>query len=753
MLVQRRAFRAFSVTAYRSRSFHYASSAYHDAFSPAVGAVDTEALRSAAIGAVDAGAGEDWHSAPMASFVRGTQLVGGAKVDTRNAFGAVNGSQLLASVEEMSTIMDHLTTFAPARCDLRVPVRNAEVELLSAASAGRLIANQALDFGKQDGITEIEESLQANPVEHRLNDLLFDDEAAGVLTIPRRPVFVPCVSNFSHFLDLCRKTLRSIELGVPVVVLSRTHTSQHCFRWATALASELDKQGVDPAYLTFCSATLADQQALIKAATGAANKDPNFTDAPPTPFLFTGARALAAAIKRDVTDGVIASTQGPNLMVALGLPPPVAQAAALSATIENSGQCTAMRVLVAPPADATSETLQGMFGSSAAGSTAPDFLRTREFAGLLEPPPTSTTGGEPKTPEGYTAHPSHRVAYKWTEGLPASIDEHWRQVVLDVVTPPAGEFTDDVIEGIGGWLVKHQPITVAINGVTGDTEHALPTPPVHYGIARKIFERSALCVYTVGDAGKPALTAQARPQDGETFGELPPMHELTEVTRFPMVVPSAQAAYWSYYNRDYLSKRAKEFDPARDPTALGPMVNAAGRPEAKGYLLELAEYLKTAAVGPHLTHGARTCLYGLQRPPLDGKVTALRCSELTTLDELLPALLPFVLTNARGQAVLSVDPANDTLLDELPRLQLAHSALEDVSLFLHNEAQFKEPAFQATLHRSIRPTELSATHPFPLAQQAVTRLLPLGHVKSARTDDRHFVASFEASSKWLRYDA
>ena len=57
-----------------------------------------------------------------------------------------------------------------------------------------------------------------------------------------------------------------------------------------------------------------------------------------------------------------------------------------------------------------------------------------------------------------------------------------------------------------------------------------------------------------------------------------------------------------------------------------------------------------------------------------------------------------------------------------------------------------------SLLRTVRPTLLSETHPFPLAQQFVSRLLPLGHAKSARSDDAHFLATFEASPKWLRFD-
>ena len=91
-----------------ARSYHFASPAYHAAFSPRV-AVDTAPIRAAALAAHGRLVAEtspnsgpaSWHASPMVSLLGGKRLEGGERVLTVDAFGATNGAQLLASTDEM----------------------------------------------------------------------------------------------------------------------------------------------------------------------------------------------------------------------------------------------------------------------------------------------------------------------------------------------------------------------------------------------------------------------------------------------------------------------------------------------------------------------------------------------------------------------------------------------------------------------------------------------------------------------------
>jgi hypothetical protein len=151
---------------------------------------------------------------------------------------------------------NHIQTFQSPYMDLRTIIRHIEEKLLT-DYAGFLIGNQAVDFQKQDGVTEMEEATMANAVERRLNNMLLDDEKKGILTISRKIIYISCVSNFTNFLDLFRKTLRSLEVGIPCVILGRSNTSQHSYRWAELLVDLMQKEGVkEMGMVTFLSCTL-----------------------------------------------------------------------------------------------------------------------------------------------------------------------------------------------------------------------------------------------------------------------------------------------------------------------------------------------------------------------------------------------------------------------------------------------------------------------------------------------------------------
>lgn len=75
-------------------------------------------------------------------------------------------------------VIGHITNYTPAKVDLRAETRAMDWQFMTNL-APEIIGNQCIDFEKQDGITEIEESVQANRVEQRLNDALFQAEERG----------------------------------------------------------------------------------------------------------------------------------------------------------------------------------------------------------------------------------------------------------------------------------------------------------------------------------------------------------------------------------------------------------------------------------------------------------------------------------------------------------------------------------------------------------------------------------------------
>ena len=205
------------------RGYNFASTQYDAAFNrdgvPEAGAEFCNKLRADTIAYLDQFDPKTWTNDPVTTLLRGEALTGGVLERTVDAFGCENGTVVQATPEQVDAVLEHLRSYAPPQRDNRTAVRAMEAEIFDVLGGSPwpayLVGNQALDFKKQDGVTEIEESVQANVIEQRLSDQLLADEAAGAIAIGRAPAFVGCVSNFSNFLDLRRAELSAYVPAPP----------------------------------------------------------------------------------------------------------------------------------------------------------------------------------------------------------------------------------------------------------------------------------------------------------------------------------------------------------------------------------------------------------------------------------------------------------------------------------------------------------------------------------------------------------
>ena len=413
---------------------------------------------------------------------------------TKDALSNANGHQYFASPEQVKELKDFIQSYSSPYQDIRDPLRRIE-HLLLTEHAGFLIGNQCIDFQKQDGVTEIEESIMANSVERRMNDLLLDDEEAGKIVISRKPIYVSCVSNFTNFLDLFRKTIRNMELGIPCIVLGRSNTVQHSYRWAELLLDLLEKENIEPGMLTYLSCELED---IVDITTSCKDS---------TGMLYTTAsRELAAAIKSGY-ENTIASTGGPNTLVTTEWTKEVQDAIRMSATIECAGQCTALRHAVVPES-ITAEDVERLFDGVNAADSATDALEGGQFDCIFENHAGSVT---PDASDGiYTKHDSNDVHYKVSKTMPDDgINEYWRKAVVDVTTKAPspnlqGSSDTSRIDDLARWLLTNQPISLAINAPR----------PLGFKLGQELFEKTAHVVYTVGSTNDPkappAMTCQVR---------------------------------------------------------------------------------------------------------------------------------------------------------------------------------------------------------------------------------------------------
>jgi len=664
------------------------------------------------------------------SLLKGEKLAGGGEteVDTVNALGAVNGKQWMASSSQVDRLKQHIRSYTSPYKDLRPQIRTVE-QLLLTRHAGYLIGNQCIDFQKQDGVTEIEESIMANAVERRLNDLLLQEESTGNVLVNRQPIYVSAVSNFTNFLDLFRKTIRSLEVGIPVVVLGRSQTSQHSYRWTQLLVDLCADAGIDLGMITFLSCTLND----IKDITSSCQTS--------TGNLYTTcSRALAKDIKASYPK-TVASTGGPNTLVCLDWDrknanhAAIQEAIACSASIESAGQCTALRHCVVPKAVGDDDCLH-VFDDVAELDSAESAMEKEVFSGIFAKHP-ATPEPPVSSGEGYRKHDKVDAFVKIRDGkLPEpGINEYWRKVVVDFSKM---DLLKDEAQSdeLAAWLNENQPITLAVNGPHKEA--------VKVGL--KLWGRTGMVVNTIGSSDDPemppALTCQARPQEAECFGEFPPRSTMNDYTIFPVIVPSSNPSYDANYSEEYLRDRGSAPLSEYIIKSTRVLLEEIQEDKVRGYCTLLIEYLQNVCkLNPKQGFGkSRTALWGIQRPPL-GMKTLIHCGAETTWDDIVPIYILFHATTARDQVELSVDPGNSALCAFVAKHKLP-STIET------REEMTKRISGRTDIfHRVDRsePPEWSC----PMAGNFVSLYLPFGHIKSTKPGDNEFVLKARLSEKWL----
>ena len=711
-------------------------------------------------------------------MVDGKELKSGTTIVTKNALGEDKGKQILASSDEVKELMDHIKSYSSTSKDLRTPLRKIEQALLTKHS-GFLVGNQCVDFQKQDGVTEIEEAIMANTIERKLNDMLLRDESNGQLSISRKPIYGRCcrdtfllreiwlmrsvasfvslslpkswfgqlsplllvsaVSNFTNFLDLFRKTIRNLEVGIPCIILGRSNTVQHSFRWTKLLMDLLIAEGVDPGMITYLSCSLDNIKHITQSCKDSTGN-----------LYATCSRELASSIKRGYPN-TVASTGGPNTLVTWNgseiadgnnkkmkidsWTDEVQNAIRCSATIESSGQCTALRHAVVP-SSTTDEQIQSIFDTTQAIPNATKALEDSLFDGVFANHKGSVEPNDDS--DGYTHHPTADAYYKIRDNSFPSTDkelhEFWRKVVVDVSRVDISD--PSKIDELASWLNIHQPISLAING---------PTRAEAMDIGLRLFEKTGLVVNTIGTKDTPALTCQARPQEAEVFGEFPPRKDLQTYTKYPVIVPSSTPSYDSSYTSSYLQEQAaKDVTKSRFMSSLTKdMTDESGR----GYCVTLWEYLQDATQeNPKRGFGScRTAMWGLQRPPL-GTTTYLRCDDSATWDSIAPYLVLFHGTNAKEQLQVSIPSGSATcgsLVETCQRHNIIH-AVESNEEFLGRKLN----AGDNVVNVEGVPTGTAAD--LPMVGQFVSRLFPVGHIKSTQPGDEEFVEHVKRSQKWLK---
>eukprot|EP00812_Abedinium_dasypus_P009476 NODE_3165_length_820_cov_329.137255.p1 GENE.NODE_3165_length_820_cov_329.137255~~NODE_3165_length_820_cov_329.137255.p1 ORF type:complete len:218 (+),score=62.17 NODE_3165_length_820_cov_329.137255:3-656(+) len=201
----------------------------------------------------------------------------------------------------------------------------------------------------------------------------------------------------------------------------------------------------------------------------------------------------------------------------------------------------------------------------------------------------------------------------------------------------------------------------------------------------------------------------------------------------------ATPGYHSHYKPEYLVEVAGQ--PFPEEVAYCTELLSGCSPPVLGFVKLITAYLVDAC-GPKRGAGTvRTALFGLQTPPLvKGAPTVLRVPESAAFDEVASLLMPFYITNARSQIEVSVHPES--------RAAAELAKFERLATVLENDGDFDRRLATLSPYNVLVASDEAMREPL-LAMHWVSRLLPMGHVKSVLPNNDAFCAKFSRSAKWL----
>ena len=153
--------------------YNFGTAAYRSILRTKLPQADGKKLREKTIEYIKKFEKKSWSEIPVVSYLHGELLEKDNSgkdsnvISTVDAFGRQNGKQILASpagVDKVINFMQNVKDFHKgANRDFLDQVREIDAIFMDHEKlAPAIIGNQCIDFQKQDGITEIEESIQVD---------------------------------------------------------------------------------------------------------------------------------------------------------------------------------------------------------------------------------------------------------------------------------------------------------------------------------------------------------------------------------------------------------------------------------------------------------------------------------------------------------------------------------------------------------------------------------------------------------------